>query len=119
MVMVHRTDIAAAAAEEMETPDTGNKVRYVASDELTANEAAAILGAAIGKPDLKWLTFTNEQMQEGLERKGMPPHIVANLVEMGASTHSGALREDYELHQPVLTGKVKLADFAKEFAAAF
>jgi hypothetical protein len=38
---------------------------------------------------------------------------------MGASIHSGALREDYDLHKPLAMGKVKLADFAKEFAAAF
>ncbi|MEH2329665.1 NAD(P)H-binding protein [Nostoc sp.] len=119
IAMVHPRDIAAAAAQEIETPVTGKKVRYVGSDEHTANEAAHILGIAIGKPDLKWATFTNEQMQDGLEKKGMPTHIAANFVEMGASIHSGALLQDYDLHKPIAMGKVKLEDFAKEFAAAF
>jgi uncharacterized protein YbjT (DUF2867 family) len=119
IVMVAPSDIAAAAAEELETPATGRKVRYVASDERTANEIAHILGAAIGKPDLKWVTFTDEQTQGAMEEKGMPPHIVANFVELGASIHSGTLREDYDLHKPTAMGKVKLEDFAKEFAAAF
>lgn len=119
IVMVHPRDIAAAAAEEIETPATGFKVRYVASDEHTANEAAQILGAAIGKPDLKWVTLTNEEMQNGLEQKGIPAHLAANFVELGASIHSGALRQDYELHKPIVMGKVKLQDFAKEFAATF
>ena len=119
MVVVHPIDIAAAAAEEIETPATAKKVRYVGSDELTANEIARTLGAAVGKPDLKWVTFTDEQMREGMEKRGMPAHLVANFVEMGASTHSGAMREDYELHKPIAMGQVKLADFAKEFAAAF
>jgi uncharacterized protein YbjT (DUF2867 family) len=119
IAMVHPQDIAAAAADEIETPATGFNVRYVGSDDLTANEAAQILGSAIGKPDLKWVTVTNEQMQAGLEQKRMPAHIAANFVEMGTSIHSGALREDYDLHQPIAMGKVKLADFAKEFAAAF
>ncbi|MBC8041943.1 MAG: NAD(P)H-binding protein [Rhizobacter sp.] len=119
MVMVHPNDIAAAASEELETPATGKQVRYVASDEHTCNEVASILGAAIGKPDLKWVTFTNEQMQEGMEKRGMPASLVANFVEMGTSTHSGAMREHYELHKPVAMGKVKTEDFAKEFAAAF
>ncbi len=119
IAMVHPSDIAAAAASEIETPAVGFKVRYVGSDEQTANEAAHILGIAIGKPDLKWVTVTNEQMQDGLEQKGMPIHIAANFVEMGTSIHSGALREDYDLHQPIAMGKVKLEDFAKEFAAAF
>ena len=119
IVMVAPIDIATSAAEEIGTPVNGQKVRYVASDEHTANEIAHILGAAIGKPDLKWVTFTDEQMQDALEHKGMPPHIAAKFVELGASIHTGALREDYELHKPIAMGKVKLEDFAKEFAAAF
>jgi uncharacterized protein YbjT (DUF2867 family) len=118
IVMVDTRDIAEAAAEELETPATGKKVRYVASGEHTGNEIAHILGSAIGKPDLKWVTYTNEQMQTGMEQHGMPAHIVANFVEMGASIHSGVLRQDYDLHKPTAMGKVKLEDFAKEFAAA-
>ena len=118
-VWVSPTDIAAAIAEEIVTPLVGRKVRYVASDELTCNEVASILGAAIGKPDLKWIIITNEQMQSGLEAAGMPTPIAAGFVEMNASTHSGALEEDYYRNRPALMGKVKLTDFAKEFAAAF
>jgi uncharacterized protein YbjT (DUF2867 family) len=119
IALVHPRDIAAAAVEEIETLTTGLKVRYVGSDERTASEIAQVLGAAIGKPDLKWLTFTDEQTQHGLEQSGMLPHIAANFVDLGASLHSGALQEDYELHQPIAMGKVKVEDFAKEFAAAF
>jgi len=119
IVMVAPTDIAAAAAEEIETPAAEKQVRYVASDERTAIEIAHILGASIGKPDLKWVTFTNEQMQSGMEQRGVPAHIAAKFVELGGSIHSGALRQDYDLHKPTVMGKVKLEDFAKEFAAAF
>jgi len=119
LVLVHPEDIAAAALEELEAPAAGKKVRYVASDERTANEIAGILGAAIGRPDLKWIIFTNEQMQEGLEKRGMPAPIVSKFVELGASLHNGALLQDYELHKPVVIGKTKLETFAKEFAAAF
>jgi len=49
----------------------------------------------------------------------MPAYIAALFVELGASIHSGKLREDYDLHKPTSMGKVKLEDFAKEFAAAF
>ena len=49
----------------------------------------------------------------------MPAPIAALFVEMGASIHSGASQRDYELHKPMVMGKVKLEDFAKEFAAAF
>jgi len=119
MVMVHPDDIAVAASEELQIMSSDNKVRYVASDEHTANEIAHILGSAIDKPELKWLTFSNEQTQESMEKKGIPKHLVDNFVAMGASTHSGVVREDYDLHKPAIMGKVKLEDFAKEFAAAF
>lgn len=119
LVMVAPTDIAAAAAEEIQTPATGQHVRYVASDERTANEIAHSLGVAIGKPDLRWVTFTDEQMENGMAQRGVPAHIIANSVELGASIHKGALREDYDRHKPAAMGKVKLDDFAKEFAAAF
>lgn len=112
-------DIAAAIAEELITPFVGRKVRYVASEELTGNETASILGVAIGKPDLKWRIITNEQTLSGLESAGMNPQIAAGLVEMYASLYSGLLAEDYYRHKPTVMGKVKLTDFAKEFAAAF
>lgn len=112
-------DIAAAIAEELETPLIGKKVRYVASEELTGNETAHILGAAIGKPDLKWIIIPSEQMQSGLEAIGMNPQIAAGLVEMYASLYNGLLSEDYYRNKPATMGTVKLEDFAKEFAAAF
>lgn len=119
IVWVHPDDIAAVAAEELAAPATGQRVRYIASDERTATETAQALGAAIGKPDLQWLTFSDGQTKAGLEQNGIPAHIAASFVELGASIHSGALREDYDRHKPAAMGKVKLADFATEFAAAF
>ena len=119
IVLVSPIDIADAIAEEISTPLEVRKVRYVASDELTCNEAANILGAAIGKSDLKWATLTDRQMQEDLEASGMPPQLAAGLVEMQADIHNGVLTENYYRHKPNVLGKVKLKDFAREFAATF
>ncbi|WP_295720356.1 NAD(P)H-binding protein [Mucilaginibacter sp.] len=119
LIWVSPIDIAAAIAEELETSPLSRKVRYVASDELTGNETASILGEAMGKPGLKWIIIANEQMQSGLEAAGMQPGIAAGLVEMYASQHNGVLTEDYYRNKPAVMGKVKLTDFAKEFAAAF
>lgn len=119
LVMVAPSDIAAVAAEELTASSTGINVRYIASDDLIASEVAHILGAAMGKPDLKWVVFSDEQVTDAMTKAGMPPAFVTGFVELGASIHSGALREDYDLHKPAVMGKVKLADFAKEFAASF
>jgi uncharacterized protein YbjT (DUF2867 family) len=112
-------DIAAVIAEEIATPLVGRKVRYVASEELTGNETARILGTAIDKPELQWIIISNVQMLGGLESAGMNPQIAAGLVEMYASLHNGVLAEDYYRNKPTVMGKVKLAEFAKEFVAAF
>lgn len=112
-------DIAAAVAEELVTPLAGRKVRYVSSEELTGSETASILGAAIGMPDLKWILISNEEMLNGLEAVGMNKQIAAGLVEMYTSLHSGLLSENYQRNKPAVMGKVKMVDFAKEFAFAF
>lgn len=111
-------DIAAAVAEELTTPFKGRKVRYVTSDEVSCNELATILGKAIGKPDLKWVIIPDEQLLKGMVASGMNPKIAAGLVEMNAAGHTGKLYEDYDRHRPIL-GRVKLTDFAKEFAAVY
>ncbi len=116
---VSPTDIAAAIADEISTPFSGRKARYVASEELTGDETAAILGIAIGNPDLKWLIVSDEQVQTGLELIGMNRLAAAGLVEMYAGLNTGLLSEDYNRNKPAVLGTVKMTDFAKEFAAAF
>jgi len=116
---VSPVDIAAAVAEELVNTQGGRKVRYVASQELTGHQTAQILGTAIGKPDLQWMVISDEQTLAGLTAIGMNPEIAAGLVEMYAGLHSGLLAEDYYRHRPAVMGKVKLTDFAQEFAAAF
>lgn len=111
-------DIAEAIAEELTVP-TGKKIRYVASEELTGNESAAILGDAIGNPDLKWVLVSDEQVLEGLINAGMQPKIAKGLVEMYAGLYNGILGEDYYQNRPAEMGKTKLADYAKDFARKY
>lgn len=115
---VSPADIAATIAEEIELPFEGRKVRYIASDEVSPNEVATILGQAINKPDLKWVTIPDEQMLNGMIAAGMNPGIAKGLVEMNAGRRSGVLYEDYYLHRPNLS-KTKLIEFANDFAKAF
>lgn len=46
---VSTLDIADAIAEEMERPFRGREIRYIASDEISPNEIAGILGEAIDR----------------------------------------------------------------------
>jgi uncharacterized protein YbjT (DUF2867 family) len=111
-------DIASVIAEEIEKPFAGRTVRYIASDEVSPNEVAKILGDAIGKPDLKWIIIPDEQLLNNLIAAGMNPQTAKGYVEMNASRRNGILYADYNLHKPDL-GKIKVKDFAKEFAVVF
>lgn len=115
---VSPSDIAAVIAEEIEKPFAGRSIRYVASDEVSPNEIAKALGDAIGKPGLQWTVVSDEQLLNTWLSIGFNPQVAHGFIEMQASQRSGFLYEDYEKHKPGL-GKVKLNDFAKEFAIAF
>ncbi|HTN45831.1 MAG TPA: NmrA family NAD(P)-binding protein [Flavipsychrobacter sp.] len=112
------SDIAAAIADVMNHPVKGRSIRYVASEELSGDDIAAILGEAIGKPDLRWVTIPDEAMLQGMMAAGMSHQAATGLVEMNAARQTGALAEDYFRNRPVL-GETKLKDFAAEFAAAY
>lgn len=118
MVLVHPDDIAVAVAEELQSDFTGKSVRYVASDERTTGEVAKVLGAAIGKPELPWIEFSDEDNTAGAVGAGVPEEMAKNYTEMGTSMRSGEMFADYFKNKPA-TGKIKLEDFANEFAGAF
>ncbi len=111
-------DIASVIAEEIEKPFEGRKFRYIASDEISPNEVAKILGKAIGKPDLKWLAISDEQMLNGMMAAEFNPQTAKGFVEMNASRRGGVLYEDYNLNKPIL-GRIKLTDFANDFAITY
>jgi hypothetical protein len=117
VVWVSPLDIAEAAAEELVRLSV-DKIRYVASDERTCNEVVAVLGAAIGRPNLQWRSFSDEQVKATMEQCGVPPLTAGLLVNLNAAIATGLMREDYDRHAPVM-GKVKMENFARKFALAF
>jgi uncharacterized protein YbjT (DUF2867 family) len=120
MTMVHTNDIAEVAAEELQhLAFTGHSVRYIVSDERTAGDVASALGAAIGKPELPWVSFTDEQALGGMLQAGLPEEVAKNYVEMGTTIRSGAMMEDYYNNRPETLAPTKLEDFAREFAAVY
>ncbi len=117
--LVDTNEIAAAAFSALNALSfTGHTAQYIASDIVSTDQIASVLGAAIGKPDLKWVPFTNEQALQGMLQAGLPAEIANNYVEMGDAMNSGKMLEGFLNHPPVL-GQVKLSDFAKQFAAAY
>jgi len=119
LLLVSPIDIAEAAAEELLRLSFANSSnRYIVSDELTSKEVTAVLGSSIGKPDLPYVEFSDEEAFNGMKQAGFSEDIAHNFVEMGRSIRTGELWEDY-VKQPATPGKAKFKDFALDFAAAY
>ena len=120
LVLVHPEDIAEVAAEELQNLSfKGKSIRYVVSDEKTTNEVAATLGNAIGKPELPWVNFKDEDSIGGMLQAGLPEDVAKNYAEMGAAMRSGEMASDYLKKNPSEFGKTKLEAFAPVFAAVY
>jgi uncharacterized protein YbjT (DUF2867 family) len=117
--MTHPRDIAEVAAQELQGSFEGKTHRYIVSDEQEISNVAKTLGAAIGKPELVWVPFSDADLFAGLTGAGLSKSIADLYVEMGHAINSGILFEDFHQHQPVLVGRTKLTDFANEFAAVY
>lgn len=120
LVLSSTNDIATVAAEELLTPSfSGKSIRYLASDELSTNEIAQILGTAIGKPELPWIDFKDEDNEGGMIGAGLSAEVAKNYTEMGRAVREGKMAEDFHKNRPSTFGTTKFTDFAKEFGFAF
>jgi NAD(P)H dehydrogenase (quinone) len=114
IVFVSPLDIADAVAEELMLMPKEKTIRYVGSEEMTCNEAAKIIGTAIGKPWLKWVLLSDKQMLNGLKMAKVPQKLAESLVDMQSAMHSGKTLENFHRNRPKM-GKIKLRDFAAAF----
>jgi uncharacterized protein YbjT (DUF2867 family) len=120
VLLTHPHDIANLAAEALDTLSfEGKTSRYVVSDRRTGAEIARELGNAIGKQELSWLTFSDEQLLNGVVQNGFSRHMAANFVEMGQAIQNGKIYAEFEKNGAKITGDTKLPDFAREFAAVY
>lgn len=120
IVLSDTTDIAEAAAGELLYLNfKGHSVRYLASDERTPAEVAKALGTAVGKPDLPYVEFSDEDTLNGMKGAGLPEEVAKNYTEMGGAMRSGKMGEDYWNNRPQTFGNTKLEQFAPHFAAAY
>ncbi|MGC4037696.1 MAG: NmrA family NAD(P)-binding protein [Chitinophagaceae bacterium] len=120
LVLSDPKDIAEAAFEELNTLKfTGHSVRYIASDERGTDEIAQVIGKAIGKPELSWITFSNDDAYNGMVQAGLPAEVAKNYAEMNNALQTGVAAEDYWKHHPSKFGNVKLEEFAKKFADVY
>ncbi|MFD2941773.1 NmrA family NAD(P)-binding protein [Flavobacterium notoginsengisoli] len=117
--LVHPEDIAWAAAEELQKTTEGKNVRYIISDIKTPSDIVKAFGNAIGKPELPWVEFTDEQYFGGMTQAGVPEEMAGLYTEMGTGLRNETIAADFLTNDGKADGKIKLEDFAKEFASKF
>ena len=120
IILSDTNDIAEVAADALlNLKFSGKSVKYLSSDERTTDQIASTLGSAIGKPELPWIIFSDEENLDGLVKAGLTRELADNYTEMGAAMRTGIMFTDYHQTGQKPNGRTKLEDFAKQFSYAF
>jgi uncharacterized protein YbjT (DUF2867 family) len=115
---VATADIGRKAAERLDTLDWKGRavLEFGGPRDLTMADATAILGKAIGKPDLKYVQFPYEDAEKAMAGTGMPAKTAALMVDMYRGFNEGRAVPETPIKD---RGSVTLEDFARGFATAF
>lgn len=121
MPMVATRDIADKALQHLIALDfSGKGVEYVLGPrDLTYNEAAFILGSAIGKPDLHYVEFTYDQAEQAMmQQLGAGASVARRMMEFVQCLNAGHLMETVQ-RTASNTTPTDLKDFAATFKAVY
>ena len=118
--MIATTDIAEAAARHLLDLDFSGKtvVELLGQRDLMHEEAAAILGAAIGRPDLRYQQFPYGDVENALIGMGLNRSAVDLYIEMADGLNNGLVAPT-EVRSAGNTTATSIEEFSKVFAAAF
>jgi uncharacterized protein YbjT (DUF2867 family) len=111
--MVATADIAQVIARELRTPSgEGKRVLHLRGPQLyTMREAAALLGAAVGKPGLGYVQAHPQRGRAALLQLGFSASAASMLEEMSAAFSSGILNGEHEKGPTEIT-QTTLEEFA-------
>lgn len=110
--MVATVDIAARAAAYLLDPRwTGHAIVGVhGPKDVSYQEAARVLGAALGRP-VRHVQTTLEQTRQGLTAAGLPDHAVRSYLELFQAVHDGRM-DPAEPRSHDTTTQTSLFEFA-------
>ena len=121
MAQIAARDIGEAAARRLLALDwTARTVQELQGQrDLTMSEVAAVLGQAIGKPDLRYVPFPYADAEKGMVAAGLPQEMAALYAEMSKGFNEGHLRAT-QPRSAATTTPTSLEKWAAErFAPAF
>jgi len=89
--MIAAKDIAAYAAERLAKRDFSGKSVHdlLGQRDLSLDEAAAVIGRKLGKPDLKYIAFPYEDAEKGMVAMGLSQDLSRLYVEMSRALNEG------------------------------
>ncbi|MGC2246774.1 MAG: NmrA family NAD(P)-binding protein [Terriglobales bacterium] len=92
--MIATRDIGNAVAEALVRGDFRGKTtrELLGQRDIDYTEAAAIIGKAIGKPDLRYIQAPDDQLRPAMVQMGMSVDLVGLILEMAAALNSGYMR---------------------------
>jgi uncharacterized protein YbjT (DUF2867 family) len=93
MPLIATRDVGDYAAQRLLDLDFSDKQtrELLGERDLSMAEATAIIARGIGKPDLRYVQFPYDQVQQGLEQMGMSPKKAAVYIEMFNAINGGVL----------------------------
>jgi uncharacterized protein YbjT (DUF2867 family) len=118
--MIAVRDVAAVAAAALRARDwSGVVVRELLGErDLSYAEATRILGAALGRPDLPYVRFAEEDLVAALIGQGLSPAFAALQVEMNRAFSAGIV-VSREGRGAANTTPTRFEDFAAELARGY
>ena len=116
--MVATRDIADAAAKALKARDWHGVVvrELLGPRDLSFTEATHILGKRIGKPDLRYVQFSDEDQARALVQAGMSQSFADLYVEMTRAFNSGTIKPQRTAQN---TTPTRFESFASELARAY
>ena len=118
VAMIATRDIGDHAARRLAACDfSGSSVQYLLGPrDVTMNEVAPIIGAAIGKPKLSYMQVPFLMLSPAMASMGVPKKMVELLIEMMKGANEGLLTPT-EPRSPANTTPTTIETFAAEVIA--
>ena len=118
--MIACSDIAQRAAERLTRRDfSGKQVDDLLGErDISLNEAIAVLGRRIGKPDLRYVQFPSAEAEKGLVTMGVGADAARLFIEMSQALNEGR----FAVNRPRSaqnTTPTSIETFAEVFSAAY
>lgn len=114
--MIATRDIGTAAADNLLHPTLrGKQIRELLGErDLTYTEVSAMIGKAIGKPDLKYVQVPDDQFRGVLMQMGMSEPVANLLLEMTHALNAGKMKA-LEPRSPQNTTPTSYETFVAEY----